>query len=64
MDNEPQPDAVLLIDARHGGTTRLSDDGYIEGAPEFVAEIAASTAIPLGSIPVLQKPQMAKRSLR
>ena len=44
VDNEPQPYAVLLIDARHGGTTRLSDDGYIEGAPEFVAEIAASTA--------------------
>ena len=41
MDNEPQPDAVLL---RHGGQTRLSDDGYIEGAPEFVAEMAASTA--------------------
>jgi len=41
VDNEPQPDAVLLIDARHGGATSLSDDGYIVGAPEFVAEIAA-----------------------
>jgi Putative restriction endonuclease len=44
VDNEPQPDAVLLIDSQHGGASRLSDDGYIEGAPEFVAEIAASTA--------------------
>jgi len=44
LDNEPQPDAVLLIDAQQGGQTCLSDDGYIEGAPEFVAEISASTA--------------------
>ena len=44
VDNEPQPDAVLLIDSLHGGQTCLSDDGYIEGAPEFVAEISASTA--------------------
>lgn len=44
VDNEPQPDAVLLVDAQHGGQSRLSDDGYIEGAPELVAEIAASTA--------------------
>jgi Uma2 family endonuclease len=44
VDNEPQPDAVLLIDAKCGGQTHLSDDGYIEGAPEFVAEISASTA--------------------
>jgi Uma2 family endonuclease len=44
VDNEPQPDAVLLIDSRHGGQTRISDDGYIEGAPELVVEISASTA--------------------
>jgi Uma2 family endonuclease len=44
LDNEPQPDAVLLVDASCGGQSRLSDDGYIEGAPELVAEIAASTA--------------------
>ncbi|MCC3511802.1 MAG: Uma2 family endonuclease [Microcoleus sp. PH2017_17_BER_D_A] len=27
VDNEPQPDAVLLIDAQRGGQTCLSDDG-------------------------------------
>lgn len=27
-----------------GGQSRLSNDGYIEGAPELVAEISASTA--------------------
>ena len=43
-DNEPQPDAVLLIEPDAGGQTRLSNDGYIEGAPELVAEIAASSA--------------------
>jgi Uma2 family endonuclease len=44
IDNEPQPDAVLLIDAQRGGQTRISEDGYIEGAPELIAEISASTA--------------------
>ncbi|MES1025839.1 Uma2 family endonuclease [Gloeocapsa sp. BRSZ] len=44
LDNEPQPDAVLLIDAAAGGRSRLSEDGYIEGAPELVAEVAASSA--------------------
>lgn len=44
LDNEPQPDAVLLIEPGAGGQTKLSDDGYIEGAPELVAEIAASSA--------------------
>ncbi len=44
LDNEPQPDAVLLIDGSSGGQSRLSADGYIEGAPELVVEIAASTA--------------------
>jgi Uma2 family endonuclease len=44
LDNEPQPDAVLLIEAAAGGRSRLSDDDYVEGAPELVAEIAASSA--------------------
>jgi Uma2 family endonuclease len=43
QDNEPQPDGVLLIPESAGGQSRLSDDDYIEGAPEFVAEIAASS---------------------
>ena len=44
LDNEPQPDAVLLIEERCGGQATLSADDYVEGAPEFVAEIAASSA--------------------
>ena len=44
LDNEPQPDAALLIDPAAGGQARLSDDDYIEGAPELIAEIASSSA--------------------
>lgn len=41
-DNEPQPDAVLRLE--QGGRSRISDDDYIEGAPELIVEIAASSA--------------------
>lgn len=44
LDNEPQPDVVLLIDEQSGGRSRISEDDYVEGAPELVAEIAASSA--------------------
>jgi hypothetical protein len=43
LDNEPQPDVYLLIDPARGGKARIDGDGYINGAPEFVAEVAAST---------------------
>ena len=42
LDNEPQPDASLRLEA--GGRSRVDADGYLEGAPELVAEITASTA--------------------
>jgi Uma2 family endonuclease len=44
LDNEPQPDAVLFIEASAGGQTRISPDGYIEGPPELIVEVAASSA--------------------
>jgi Uma2 family endonuclease len=44
LDNEPQPDGSLLIDPECGGQTRISADGYIEGAPELVLEVASSSA--------------------
>jgi Uma2 family endonuclease len=40
-DNEPQPDALLRI--KNGGQSTISEDGYVEGAPELIVEIAAST---------------------
>jgi hypothetical protein len=42
-DNMPQPAAVLLIDPENGGSARISEDDYVEGAPELVAEISASS---------------------
>lgn len=44
LDNEPQPDAMLLIDPARGGQTRISDDDYVQSASELVAEIASSSA--------------------
>ncbi len=41
MDNEPQPDALLRIE---NGQSQISDDDYIEGAPELIVEVAASSA--------------------
>jgi Uma2 family endonuclease len=49
-DNEPQPDIVMIWDADHGGQTNITEDDYIEGSPELVAEVAASTvSIDLGA---------------
>ena len=44
LDNEPQPDAFLRIKPDQGGQSRTSVEGYIEGAPELVAEVAATSA--------------------
>ena len=44
LDNEPQPDVVLFIESDAGGRCRVSDDNYLEGAPELVVEVAASSA--------------------
>ena len=41
-DNEVQPD-VMLFRLEHG-TARENDAGYVEGAPDLVVEIAASSA--------------------
>lgn len=43
-DNEVQPDVLLRIEPPAGGNSRISDDDYIEGAPELVVEIAANSA--------------------
>lgn len=42
--NEPQPDILLRLDPALGGRSRLGADGYLEGSPEFIVEIAASSA--------------------
>jgi Uma2 family endonuclease len=43
LKSEPQPDTFLRILPACGGQTRDTEDKYIEGAPELVAEIAASS---------------------
>lgn len=43
MDNMPQPDALLMIEADCGGHATIDADGYITGGPELVCEVAAST---------------------
>jgi len=43
-NNEVQPDALLRIETALGGASRVSEDDYIEGAPELIVEIAASSA--------------------
>jgi len=42
-NNEPQPDAYLLIKKEAGGQSAISPDDYIEGAPELAAEVTASS---------------------
>ncbi len=43
-DNMLQPDGFLFVLPSHGGATRISEEGYIEGAPELVAEVASTSA--------------------
>lgn len=42
LDNMPQPDCLLLRLPEFGGQAAIVD-GYIEGAPELVAEVSSST---------------------
>lgn len=43
FDNEPQPDACLRIVEAAGGSSRIRADDYLEGPPELIVEIAASS---------------------
>lgn len=43
LDNEPQPDLVLMKLPEKGGQARISEDDYIEGAPELAVEIVSSS---------------------
>src|SRR5207249_3446320 len=43
VDNMPQPDAFLMVLPSHGGRAGISDDDYVERAPELIAEVAASS---------------------
>jgi hypothetical protein len=43
MTNMPQPDAAMIVIPEFGGQATVTPDGYLSGAPELVAEIAASS---------------------
>lgn len=43
-DDVPQPDAYLRLESAHGGQSLLTANGYIEGAPELIIEVAATSA--------------------
>lgn len=44
FDNEPQPDAFLRLEPEQGGRSWVTEDDFVEGAPELIVEIAASSA--------------------
>jgi Uma2 family endonuclease len=42
--NEPQPDILLRLERANGGRSFIGPDDYLEGAPELIIEIAATSA--------------------
>ena len=42
-ESEPQPDAILMVLPDYGGRSRVSKDGYCDGAPELTVEVSLST---------------------
>jgi Uma2 family endonuclease len=44
MDNMPQPDCLLFIVPESGGQARVDEDGYVNGAPDLIADVSASSA--------------------
>ncbi|MHB1559008.1 MAG: Uma2 family endonuclease [Isosphaeraceae bacterium] len=43
LESEPRPDVFLTIEPEYGGRIVISEDDYIEGAPDLIAEVAASS---------------------
>jgi Uma2 family endonuclease len=43
LDNEPQPDLVLIKSPAKGGQAQITADDYIEGAPELAVELVATS---------------------
>ena len=57
LENEPQPDLMLRVTGARA-TSRIGVDGYVEGPPELVVEVAASSA----SYDLHQKLRVYRRS--
>jgi len=43
-DNEPQPDAMMRLEPELGGRSWIDERDYVNGAPELIVEVAASSA--------------------
>jgi len=43
-ENAVQPDVTMMLEGRHGGRATITPADYVEGSPELVAEVAASSA--------------------
>jgi len=43
LDNEPQPALLLRLPESAGGRSRVAADGFLDGPPELVVEVAASS---------------------
>jgi Uma2 family endonuclease len=43
-EDEPQPDGLLMIPRERGGQAGVDSEGYLDAAPELVAEVASSSA--------------------
>jgi Uma2 family endonuclease len=44
LENEPQPDILLRLEPELGGRVQVTEDDYLEGPPELIVEVAASSA--------------------
>ncbi len=44
FENEPQPDVLLRLPQEYGGSSQVGEDGYLEGVPELIVEVSASSA--------------------
>jgi Uma2 family endonuclease len=42
-DNDPQPDAYLTLPVALGGNVQETEDGYLEGPPDLIVEVAAAS---------------------
>jgi Uma2 family endonuclease len=42
-DNAPEPDLLMFLPEELGGRAKINEEGYLEGPPDFIAEVSAST---------------------
>ena len=56
--NEFQPDVLLRIETKAGGQSHLDEEGFVVGTPEFIIEVATSSA----SIELHTKKRVYQRS--